>query len=382
MQIVGIICEYNPFHLGHQKQFDYIRAQFGPEAVIVCLMSGNYVQRGAPAIFDKADRAKAAIDCGADLVLEMPVLNSLFSAEGFAAGGVQTLSPFCDYLCFGSESGDADSLMHIAQALHAPEFGPLLRSELKDGCSFPVARDRVLEKMGYDPSLLQNPNDILAVEYCSAIHLYKSKMKPLPMKREGDYHSSDPDPKNPSATSVRQLMIQDQPWETYIPEAAWETFRKASIHTLSAGERAVLARLRTMSDQDFEALPYGSEGLWRKLRRACHTCATLEEILTATKSKRYTRTRLNRMVMCAYLGITMDMLNTSAPYVRVLGLRQSGISALKKARETGLFPHIGEKTGHEYEKWEQQWDDLYGLFCRDTPSPAGQTGNRRIYIPR
>lgn len=382
MKTIGIICEYNPFHLGHQKQIDHIRAVFGPDTVIVCLMSGSFVQRGMPAIFDKSLRAKAAIDCGADLVLELPVTCALSSAEGFAAGGVQILSPFCDYLCFGSETSDADTLMNTAQALLRLEFGPLLRTALESGCSFPVARDRALEKMGVDPSLLKNPNDILAVEYCKAILAQGSSMKPLPIRREGNYHSDLPDEENPSATSVRRLIIQGGVWEGYIPVPAQETFRNAPIHTLSAGERAILARLRTMSDEDFEALPYGSEGLWRKLMHACRENATLEDILTATKSKRYTRARLDRMVMCAYLGITGEIMNSPVPYVRILGLRTSGIPTLKKARKTGLFPHIGEKTGDPYEKLEQRWDDLYGLFCQNTPSASGQTTDRRIYLAK
>ena len=380
MKTIGIICEYNPFHLGHQKQIDYIRAVFGSDAVIVCLMSGNFVQRGMPAIFDKSFRAKAAIDCGADLVLELPTTYALSSAEGFAAGGVQILSPFCDYLCFGSETGDTNTLINTAQALLRPEFGPLLREELESGCSFPVARNRALEKMGINPSLLENPNDILAVEYCKAILAYKSSMKPLPIRREGNYHSNFPDDENPSATSVRQLILQGNTWESYIPTSSRKTFRNAPIHTLAAGERAILARLRTMSNDDFAALPYGSEGLWRKLMHASRSCATLEDILTATKSKRYTRTRLDRMVMCAYLGITEELLCSAVPYVRVLGLRSSGVSALKKARETGLSPHIGDKTGDPYEKLEQRWDDLYGLFCQDAPSASGQADNRRIYL--
>lgn len=380
MKTVGIICEYNPFHLGHQKQFDKIRAMFGQDAVIVCLMSGNFVQRGMPAVFDKSLRAQAAIDCGADLVLELPVTNALFSAEGFAACGVQILSPFCDYLCFGSETGDTDTLMETARALLSPEFGPLLRQELESGCSFATARDRALEKMGVNPSLFQNPNDILAVEYCRAILMYKSPMKPLPIRREGNYHSNLPDKENPSATSVRRLILQGDAWEDYIPAPAREIFRNAPIHTLSAGERAILARLRTMSDDDFGALPYGSEGLWRKLMRASRNCATLEDVLTATKSKRYTRTRLNRMVMCAYLGITQEILNAPAPYVRVLGLRSSGISVLKQARENCLFPHIGERIDHPYRALEQKWDDLYGLFRVEAPAPAGTDHDRRIYL--
>lgn len=380
MKTVGIICEYNPFHLGHKKQIDRIRTILGPDTVIVCLMSGNFVQRGMPAIFDKSLRTQAAIHSGADLVLELPTVYALSSAEGFAAGGVNILSSFCDYLCFGCETGDTAALMATAKALLAPEFSPALRSALESGCSFPVARQLALNAMGANASLLEKPNDILAVEYCKAILSQCSSMKPLPIRREGNYHDTSADAENPSATALRQLIAEGSPWDAYIPSSAWDVFRNAPQFTLAAGERAMLSRLRTMSDEEFEVLPYGSEGLWRKLMHACRSCAALEEILTATKSKRYTRTRLDRMVMCAYLGITEKILNTPVPYVRVLGMRTSGIPALKKARETGLFPHIGEKTGDPYEKLEQRWDDLYGLFCQDAPSVSGQTSQRRIYL--
>lgn len=378
MKTIGIICEYNPFHLGHLKQFKEIRKAFGEDAVIVCLMSGNYVQRGMPAIFDKSLRSKAAIDSGADLVLELPTVYALSSAEGFAAGGVKILSPFCDYLCFGCETDEHSALMETARTLLDPTFPPALREALESGCSFPAARQKAVRTLGADASVLENPNDILAVEYCKAILSQGSAMLPFPIKREGNYHDTNANAENPSATSLRQLIAENKPWDTYTPTP--EIFREAPMHTLNAGERAMLAKLRTMSDAEFEALPYGSEGLWRKFMHACRSCAALEEILTATKSKRYTRTRLDRMAMCAYLGITREMMDTPVAYVRVLGLRPTGIPALKKARETGLFPHIGEKTGHEYETLEQRWDDLYSLFCQDAPSPAGQTSQRRIYL--
>lgn len=379
MKIVGIICEYNPFHLGHKKQFDTIRRHFQEEVAIVCLMSGNFVQRGMPAIVDKSLRAQAAIDCGADLVLELPATYSLRSAEGFAAGGVEILSGFCDYLCFGCETGDSEALLATARALLSPDFPPALRKELDKGLSFPVARQNALPQMGIDPSCLSNPNDILGVEYCKAILAQNSPMLPLPILREGRYHAEQPDRENPSATSVRMQMLSGENWRDYVPLEAEALFSDATLHSLSCGELAVLARLRSMKDEEFEALPYSSEGLWRKLMHAVRSCSTLEEILTATKSKRYTRTRLDRMVMCAYLGITQELLETTAPYVRVLGFRQSCTQILKKARETGVFPHTGEKMDHPCQDWESLWDDLYGLFA-EAPEAPNQTHRRRAYI--
>ncbi len=380
MKTVGIICEYNPFHLGHQKQIDAVRAHFGPDTVIVCLMSGNFVQRGMPAIFDKSLRAEAAVRCGADLVLELPVPYALSSAEGFAAGGVKILSPICDCLCFGCETGDSKALTDTARLLLSPAFSDVLRAQLESGCSFPAARQQALAQMGGNPSLLENPNDILAVEYCKAILSQNSSLEIFPIRRDGNYHDAVPDGDNPSATALRRLSEKGEAWLSYTPQPAQDVFRNAPIHTLSAGERAVLARLRTMRDGDFAALPYGSEGLWRKLMHNTGNCATLEDILNATKSKRYTRTRLDRMVICAYLGITEELRNTPAPYVRVLGLRSTGTSALKSARQSGLFPHTGEKIAHPYQQLETKWDDLYGLFCADTPGSSGRTAKRRIYL--
>ena len=379
MTVVGIICEYNPFHLGHKKQIDAIRAQFGESCAIVCLMSGNFVQRGMPAIVDKSARAKAAILCGADLVLELPITAALSSAEGFANGGVKILAPFCDYLCFGSESADADALMHTAQLLLSEKFPPVLRQELDKGLSFPSARQIALEALGGSGDLLVNPNDILAVEYCKAILRQGARTKPLVIHRQGSYHDQIPDAENPSATSLRSRMLNRENWESYVPSPAADIFRNEPLHALSAGERAMLAVLRTMNDEQFEAIPFGSEGLWRKFMHACRKQTTLEDILTATKSKRYTRTRLDRMAMCAFLGITAEDLSAPVPYVRTLAFNDRGRAVLRLASQTGLFLNAGESHDSLYYTLECRCGDLYGLFCLDGPEAPGRESHRRIH---
>ena len=380
MKIIGVICEYNPFHLGHKKQFDLIRQEFGEDSAIVCLMSGDFVQRGYPAIFHKSLRAAAAIECGADLVLELPTVYSLCSAEGFAAGGVKILSLFCDHLCFGAETGNAESLMSTAAALLSPTFSQVLRIELEKGVSFAAARQQALEAMGMDAKLLENPNDILGIEYCKAILAQGSAMIPFVINRKGNYHAAEPEAENPSATSLRKLLQAGESWQQFVPAEAAAIFENAPIHTLDAGERSILARLRTMTDAEFEALPYGSEGLWRKFMHNSRSCATLEEILAATKSKRYARSRLDRMAICTFLGLTLADMQTSPPYVRVLGFNETGTGVLKIARNFGEFPHIGEKTGNEYETLELRSEALYGLFRKD--SPAAPSEKLRVYIKK
>lgn len=379
MKSVGIICEYNPIHLGHKKQIDRIRSEFGEETVIICAMSGNFVQRGSPAIMDKSARAQAAVACGADLVLELPVTTALSSAEGFAAGGVRTLAPVCDTLCFGAETARKESLLSAAQVLLQPEFSALLREELETGASFPAARQAAMKRMGADDSVLSQPNDILAVEYCKAILSQGVPLDIFPIHREGSYHALTVDADNPSATAVRNLMLIAHNWRSCVPHGARPVLEGESLHSLAAGEKAVLARLRTMSDGEFEALPYGSEGLWRKLMHACRRENTLEEILTAAKSRRYTRSRLDRMVMCAFLGITAKDMAMEIPYIRVLAFSGRGRTVLREAKKKGLYLNAGEAFDHPYWQLEKRCGDLYGLFCTEGMEAPGREENRRIY---
>jgi len=371
MKTVGIVCEYNPFHNGHLSQFRRIRACCGNDAAIVCLMSGNYVQRGAPAIMDKSIRAQAALLCGADLVLELPPEISLSSAEGFAAGGVAIASRCCDALCFGTESMDKEALLQTARALCAPEFPPLLRQALSTGCSFPAARGRALTQMGiaWDVS---SPNNILGIEYTKAMLQQGSAMEPLPIFRAGSYHDTALCTDAPSATAVRQQMVSGGSWEAAVPPQAAALFQNATPHTLEAGERAILARLRTMTEAEFEALPYGSEGLWRKLMKAAGRYATLSEIVDAVKSKRYTRTRIDRMILCAFLGLTREQMGVVPSAVRVLGFSSQGRLILRAHPE---FRNVGEDVSPE----ELRLGSLYGLFSTQAPDAPDVEAKRRIF---
>ena len=376
--VVGIICEYNPFHNGHKKQIDRIKQRFGPDCAVVCLMSGNFVQRGAPAVFPKEYRAKAALACGADLVLELPVTAALSSAEGFAQVGVSILSRICTHLCFGAENEDPDALLKVAKAMCQPEFTQRLKEALETGISFPAARQQALESMGCDADLLQKPNNILATEYCKAILQQESPLKILPIQRQGNYHDTTPDLENPSATALRNAMEENPPWQPYVPEAAFNLFQTAPRHTLLAGQRAILGKLRWMSDAEFEALPYGSEGLWRKLMHNVRACSDLEQIATATKSKRYTRSRIDRMLICAFLGITKMDLASPAPYCRVLGFNQTGRNLLSGVKKQNFFMNAGETQTHPYQTLETRCEDLYPLFCVDAPGPCGLEKKQRI----
>lgn len=382
MQICGIICEYNPLHLGHQKQLDFVRGQIGPDGAIVCLMSGNFVQRGYPAVFDKMVRAKAAVECGADLVLELPITYALSSAEGFAAGGVKILSQFCDSLCFGAENADISALKNTAEILLSPAFSDALRGELDKGLSFPAARQRAFDTFGVDGRILETPNNILAIEYCKALLVQNSPMTALTIQRGGNYHDTQADTENPSATAVRACIESGNPWLPFVPEKAQPGVAHASQYWLKNGEKAMLYRLRTMTKAEFEALPYGGEGLWHRFMRACHTQASLEEILTATKSKRYTRSRLDRMAMCAFLGISAADMAIAPPYTRVLAFTDRGRRLLNESKANAIYINAGERFLHPYWDLEARCNDLHALFATNSLDPPGKERNYRIYYKK
>jgi predicted nucleotidyltransferase len=172
------------------------------------------------------------------------------------------------------------------------------------------------------------------------------------------------------------MMLYGKDWSTFVPTDAAKHFQGAALHSLAAGERAVLAKLRTMKDEDFEALHYGSEGLCRKLMKEGRKGCSIAEIANGVKSKRYTRSRIDRMILCAFLGLTAKDLSRPAPYARVLALNRCGGEILKKARNTGWYPNIGEQTTEPFEALERQADDLYGLFALGEPE-AGYAHRRQ-----
>ena len=421
MRSIGIICEYNPFHNGHARQLRLARELAGESCALVCLMSGNYVQRGAPAVFPKAVRAEAALRCGADLVLELPVTAALSSAEGFASGAVGILSALgCTELCFGTETEDFGALRRSAEANLDPSFDALLRTELGSGCSYPAARQRALERLGAGAGL-RSPNDILAVEYLKALLRQNSAMRPLPIRRAGSYHATELDMENPSATAIRAAIERDcrdehcssairnecdlpktnpkigslcadkqclslqtkseaAAWRAAVPSCLLDLYESAPIHTWGAGERAVLAILRTLPDAAFEGLPYGAEGLWSRLMKNCRRCASTEEILSQTVSKRYPRTRIQRMLLCAILGLTAEHLAAPAPYARILGFSDTGRSLLREMKPRFPLVNAGERPA-DAAYWALEWRaaELYSLFSAEGPRPGGEEARQRVF---
>ena len=384
MAAAGIITEYDPLHMGHVHLMAEARRLLGPDTGIICVMSGNYVQRGDFAIVSKFARAAAAVRSGADLVLELPVPWALSSAEGFAAGAVELLraAGAVTHLVFGSEGGDAAPLIRCAEALCGQDFPPRLREELKRGDSFPAARQRALSALvaEEDAAALSRPNDTLGVEYCKALR--GSGIRPVAVPRRGAGHGSETAEGGFVSASAIRALIRAGDEETALSlmaPAMAEGYRAERAAgrapaALANCERAVLARLRFLEEADWAALDPGNEGLYRRFARASRSAASAAELLEAVKTKRYPLARLRRMVFRAYLGLPPAPPERPA-YLRVLAANERGTALLAGMRKTASAPVLTRpaavrRLGPEAQRLfdlEARADRLYALAC---PDPA------------
>lgn len=343
MRTVGIISEYNPFHSGHRHQLQEIRRTFGLDCAIVCAMSGNWVQRGDAAIADKWTRAAIALRGGADLVLDLPTLWAVSSAETFARGGVALLEAtgLVDTLSFGSEAGQLGPLQRAAELLLTDAWRTALRAELAKGLSFPAARQRAAEALlGEDAAVLRTPNNNLGIEYLRAMQTLGSTMEPHTIPRLGAAHdSSDGTAPHVSASYLRAQLLAREPAPLSPHLTAEDEARLwADPAALVYGTQGVLARLRAMEEEAFSALPDSGEGLGRKLWQAVQEADTLDQIYDRTKSKRYTHARIRRMVLWAFLGLAEADRPAAPPYLRVLGFSPRGQQLLKQMKTSASLP--------------------------------------------
>ena len=339
MRIIGIVCEYNPFHKGHEYQIAKSRELVGGDAAVVCVMSGDFVQRGEAALFSKYARAEAACRCGADLVTELPIPWAVSSAEGFARGAVSILAGLgAEFISFGSESGDTVELEKIADCLLDAAVHDKIMAEMDADAtlSYASAREKALFKtIGETSALISEPNNILAVEYIKAIKELGLNIKPLTVRREGASHDA-PEKSGgfASASELRRMIETGEDCEPYIPEAAYRIFkremRSGRIIDRDRMDTAVLSRLRSLSENDFETLRDGENGVGRRIFRAAGSGSTLDDIARKASTKRYAFSRIKRMCICASLGISKIGRDDLPKYTRVLAATERGFSVLRE----------------------------------------------------
>ena len=346
MSTVGIIAEYNPFHNGHQYHLKAAKELSGAEHAIV-VMSGDFVQRGEPAMFDKHLRAKWALENGADMVLLLPASFSLASAQAFASGGVGILhgTGIVDSIAFGSESGDTSALKSAAQMAddESEELKLLIRINLDSGLSYPDARAKAWQQHMGESSLFSSPNDILGTEYIRALNALNSSIQPVAVPRTGPSHDSKELTDGfASASAIRSGLLSGTPPAGLVPNGVYsDIMTQNALRTMQNLSREAVYALRRMTKEQLASLPDVSEGLENLLYSACRQHGDIGSVLDQVKSRRYTMARLKRICMCALLGIygnPMDKLD--GLYIRILGIRRDAMNLLSQMNEKAALPIV------------------------------------------
>ena len=362
MKITAIICEYNPFHKGHLLQLSQLKKN---NDTVICIMSGGFVQRGEPAVFDKYTRAKAAVMCGADIVFELPFPFSCSAAEFFAYGGVSLADSLnvIDRLCFGSECGDTKILTEVSDNVNSPEFKKVLsdaRSD-KNNANVPFAylRENVYFSLyGQDFPVL--PNDILGLEYINALSKLKSNIEPYTYKREKGF----------SATESRRLLSEEDSFEM-IPECVRDIFEHAERYNTEYAERAILAYYRNADVKNLKKHEGMSNGLAERIVKGAANSTDLKELVEYLSGKSYTNARIRRAIINGMTGTLPEMLRSKPLYTSVLAASDNGRKLLREITKKADIDiltkpaHFKKLSGKAKEQaiFAQKADALLALMC-------------------
>lgn len=353
MKIGAVVCEYNPFHNGHKYHLQKMRSS--KITHIVSIMSGDFTQRGEPAILSKYVRTKMALINGADLVIELPTTYSMSYAENFAQSATHLINALgcVDTISFGCETPDIKKFSAIIDFLETNEYRQILKKALTKGLTFAKARSETIKcKLGKNyAQILNYPNNILALEYIKAMYTNNMDLEILPIKRIDAHHDSITHSDNiASAKHIRDLLkSQNNEYKQYIPENTYELIQDELLHlraptNISYIERGILAKMHTISKNALTKLPDVTEGLENKFKKDISNSSSLTELILNVKSKRYTYARLQRIPMYAFLGIKKKHLNTKPPYIKILGLNKKGQEILSVAKQTASLPIISKNS--------------------------------------
>ncbi len=368
MKTAAIICEYNPFHNGHKYQIEQAKLTHN---AVVCIMSGSFVQRGDIAVFDKWTRTKMALLSGADLVIELPVCYSLNTAERFCFGGVCLADSLgiVDTLFFGSESGETEKLSKTAQMLldEPFEISEKIKENMSEGMSFPLARTKAYQGI-IDEELITQPNNILGIEYIKALKKIDSPIKPQAHKRalvsHNDLQSKD---RFASATLIRELLLKKEDISQFVPYSYPKPTNKDKLNEI------LRYKLFEMTKEEIAKINDVSEGLENRIRESTKDCFTFEEMCGYIKSKRYTLSRIRRILFSCLIGIDKTIAQDMPSYIRVLGASQKGLELLSEIKSKSKLPII-TKTA-DFKNFNKSLDldikatDIYNIICN---KPLGE----------
>lgn len=375
MKVVAIICEYNPFHKGHFEQIKYIREYFAPEEVtVLSLMSGNFVQRGDLAVYPKYERARAALKCGADIVLELPFPFSMASAAGFADSAVSIICRLgcVDYLFFGSENGDIESLDITATRLMGDDFESFFKDRLAGATStsdsYASVRSEVYKCL-YGQELFKTPNDILGIEYLIALKKRNSEIVPVAHKRIGGH----------SATASRAAIKSGQGILENCPPELFDNYQNTPPVLLESLDKALLAHFRVANVSGLSYCAENELSLTARIVKNAKRCKTFSEALEKSATKKYTHARIRRAVLYGFLDVHNSRLKEEPMYTRLLGANTVGCELLRRMKKSSSIPVITKpsdapsevRLSDQYECAERA-DSIYALACENLPDHYGE----------
>ena len=392
MKVAAIISEYNPFHLGHQYQVDELRRILGEDTAVIAIMSGNFTQRAEPAVCDKTIRAEAAVECGVNLVLELPFPFCMSSAEFFAKSGVLIASKIgiVDYLAFGSESGDINEISDIASTMTSDEYKLTLNDlmsnpEYKE-FGYPELCQMALSKVyGKEiPRDFFTPNNILGIEYIKAISEFGGMITPITIKREGSgYHDIiNPMAEFQSATAIREELAADNISALdYVPENAKCVYTKAiesgkMPSDISRLDFSVISSFRLnapAADVDFHE---AAGGLYNRLCDMSAEATSISSLTSMTETKKYTKARIKRAIWNTYFGVTSSDVRALPSYTQVLAMDSVGRSLLKRIKKMSDFPIITKPSAYtdlgdlvnRQKELSNRADAIFGLTLKNANS--------------
>jgi len=384
MNVTGIVVEYNPMHNGHINHINSCK-KFTKSDAIIAVLSGNFVQRGTPAILDKWTRTKLALINGVDLVIELPVIYSLSSAEFFAHGAVSILDSLgvVNNLCFGSEYPNIESIVKISEILvkEPTLFKERLKCCLDSGLDFPSARSFALKEfLSDDVSVyLENPNNILGIEYCKSLIKLNSNIVPCAIKREGSQYSDTSLNNNfSSASSIRKYLknsIDIEELKFHVPVNTFNILKKLKTEGYNFIENSDMLpfiRYKYYTNKNaINNIPDVSEGIENRIFNAIENALSFDEIISLTKTKRYTYSRICRIITQFFIGFdsynTVNMRKSSPPYARILGFNEKGANILKLAKKNTSIPLITKVKKGKFEilDLELQSTNAYSLLNKN-----------------
>ena len=353
MDIIGIICEYNPFHNGHLHHINEIKRMY-KDSIIVLIVSGYYTERGEVSLLSKEDKTKIALDYGVDIVLEFPFVYSTQSADKFASFGVKILNELnIEYLVFGSERNDIKLLEDVVdKQLNDKNYDENVKSYLDQGYNYPTAMSKALGNIS-----ISDPNDLLGISYIKAIKQGDYDITPVTIKRTSDYHDTKASDDVISASNIREKLDNNENIDTFIPDGVVD-----KLNTINEDKLFELLKFKINTDNDLSKYLTVDEGIENKLKKVINECNNINDLREKIKTKRYTYNKINRMFIHILIGLLKEDNDLNIDYIRIIGFNEKGQAYLNGLKKDRNIPFILDHNSKIYE-YELKASTIYDMLC-------------------